>query len=149
MITLAHWEGKKIKNTGQRAKSASRPPGNPMASPRLSVFVQDNSMSLNGVNNIINLSSYNLGQGCQIQLLEGHSPAYFSFNPNYRVFVFNCLHTFSKMCLFFQKCTHKSKNCTHNIPNTSHHLQNKALHSKYHKHISKANIHLMLQTPLP
>ncbi len=47
MMTLAHWEGKnslnKInnnkKNTGQRAKSAARPPGNvpvlPMASPRL------------------------------------------------------------------------------------------------------------------
>ncbi len=51
MITLAHWEGKKnkiiiiiiIKNTGQRAKSAARPPGNvpvlPMASLRLLIMI--------------------------------------------------------------------------------------------------------------
>ncbi len=29
-------------------------------------------------------------------------------------FFFSCLHTFSKLCLFFQNLTHKSKNCTQN-----------------------------------
>ncbi len=31
-------------------------------------------------------------------------------------------------------------NCTHKMQNASHLLQNEVLHSKYHKHISKANI---------
>ncbi len=48
---------------------------------------------------------------------------------------FYCLHTFSKLCLFFQ-----SKNCTDKMQNASHLLQNEALDSKYHKHILKANI---------
>ncbi len=55
-------------------------------------------------------------------------------------FFFSCLHTFSKLCLFFLNFTHKSKNYTHKMQNASHLLQNEALHSKYHKHISKANI---------
>ncbi len=62
-------------------------------------------------------------------------------------FFFNCPHTFSNLCLFIQNFAHKSKNCTQKMQNASHLLQNKALHSKYHKHISKANI--ILQTPLP
>ncbi len=32
---------------------------------------------------------------------------------------FNCLHTFSKRCLFFQNFTLKSKNCTHQMPHIS------------------------------
>ncbi len=44
--------------------------------------------------------------------------------------------TFSKLCLFFQNLTQKSKNCTRKMQNASHLLQNEALHSKYHKHIS-------------
>ncbi len=56
-------------------------------------------------------------------------------------FFFNCLHTFSKLWLFFfQTFTHKSKNRTHKMLIASHHLQNEVLHSKYYKHILKANI---------
>ncbi len=47
---------------------------------------------------------------------------------------------FQNFASFFQNFTHKSKNCTHKMQNASHLLQNEALHSKYHKHISKANI---------
>ncbi len=56
---------------------------------------------------------------------------------------------FQNFASFFQNFTHKSKNCTHTMQNASHLLQNEALHSKYHKHISKANMCLMLQTHLP
>ncbi len=48
-----------------------------------------------------------------------------------------------------QNFTQKSKICTHKMQNASHLLQNEALHSKYHKHVSNANICLTLQTPLP
>ncbi len=47
---------------------------------------------------------------------------------------------FQNFASFFQNFTHKSKNCTHKMQNASHLLQNESLHSKYHKHISKANI---------
>ncbi len=49
-------------------------------------------------------------------------------------------HIFKTLPLYFPSFTHKSKSCTHEMQNTSHLLQNEALHSKYHKHISKANI---------
>ncbi len=60
---------------------------------------------------------------------------------------FNCLHTFSILPLFF-KTLHTNPIIAHKkILNSSHYLQFE-LHSKYHKHISKANIfqHLFLQT---
>ncbi len=61
---------------------------------------------------------------------------------------FQLLHTFSKMCLFFQNFTHKSKNCTHKMQKASHLLQNVALHSKYPKHISKANTFAIIIIPV-
>ena len=41
--------------------------------------------------------------------------------------------------------THKSNNCTHKMQNALFLLQNEALYSKYHKHVSKANICFTLQ----
>jgi len=57
----------------------------------------------------------------------------------YRFFSTAYIH-FQNFASFFQNFTHKYKNCTKKIKNGSHFLQNYALHSKYHKHVSKANI---------
>jgi len=57
--------------------------------------------------------------------------------------MFNCFcliliwFEFSAAFTHFQNFTHKSKNHTQNA---SHLLQNEALHSRYHNHVSKANI---------
>ncbi len=47
------------------------------------------------------------------------------------------MHTFLTLRL---KTLHSNPRSAHKMQNTSHLLQNEALHSKYHKHISKANI---------
>ncbi len=46
---------------------------------------------------------------------------------------------FQNFASFFQNFTHKSKSCAQNAKYLTS-LVNEALHSKYHKHISKANI---------
>ncbi len=66
--------------------------------------------------------------------------------------VFSCLHTFSKLLFFFfiqRNTLYNNPRIANKMQNASHLLQNEALHSKHHKHFSKANICLMLQTPLP
>ncbi len=52
----------------------------------------------------------------------------------YQNYILQCFSTayIFKTLTFFLNFTHKSKNCTHKMLNS--------LHSKYHKHVSKANI---------
>ncbi len=62
----------------------------------------------------------------------------FSYERNDLTVFFNCLHTFSKLCLLFSKLYTQIQEL--HTQNASQLLQNEALHSKYHKHISKASI---------
>ena len=70
---------------------------------------------------------------------------YWTAIPATTVF-FKCLHKTCWKHNVFQNLTQKSKNCTHKMQNALLLLQNEALQSKFQKHVSKANICLMLQT---
>ncbi len=80
--------------------------------------------SLSGRSDLVSLSSV------------GHNASLHSRCCCIAVF-FSCFHTFSKLCLFFSKTLHKSKNCTQNVKwSTAFKISQTHLKSKH------------LQTPL-